>query len=180
MQNVKNTQRKYLLISTLPEDNPAFMNLHKELRQQVGQLQTVLTSGMKISHCIGCNDCWIKTPGRCCIKDDYEQILIKIMQVDCVVFLTETKLGFVCSQMKNLIDRILPLATMYLKFKNGQMRHYSRYQKQPDMALIYAGNADNDYLNLWLSRVQVNLHGRSFGAYEIDDRGKLYHELINN
>ncbi len=180
MQNNNKTNRNYLLISTLTDDNPAFETVHKELGQHVGQLQSVVTSGMKISHCIGCNDCWIKTPGLCCIKDDYEQILIKILQADGVIFLTETKLGFVCSQMKNLIDRILPLATMHLKFKNGQMRHYSRYKKkQPDMALLYAGSADNDYLNLWLERVQINLHGHSLGAYEIDERGKLFHELTN-
>ncbi|MDF2944648.1 MAG: hypothetical protein K0S01_3506 [Herbinix sp.] len=180
MQEEHNTKRKYLLISTLPKDATVFETVHNELSQYVSQLQTISTNGMKISHCIGCNDCWIKTPGLCCIKDDYEQILIKMLQVDCVIFLTETKLGFVCSQMKNLVDRILPLATMHLKFEDGQMRHYSRYKKQPDMALLYAGSADKDYMSLWLNRVQINLHGRSLGAYEAEDRRKLYYELTNN
>lgn len=143
------------------------------------QLQAISTSDMKIKHCIGCNDCWIKTPGLCCIKDDYEQILIKMLQADCVIFLTETKLGFVCSQMKNLVDRILPLATMHLKFKNGQMRHYSRYGRQPDMALLYTGDADHEYLNLWLDRVNINLHSRSLGAYEFKDREGFYNEISN-
>jgi multimeric flavodoxin WrbA len=142
MQEEHNTKRKYLLISTLPKDTTVFETVHNELSQYVSQLQTISTNGMKISHCIGCNDCWIKTPGLCCIKDDYEQILIKMLQVDCVIFLTETKLGFVCSQMKNLVDRILPLATMHLKLEDGQMRHYSRYKKQPDMALLYAASPE--------------------------------------
>lgn len=34
------------------------------------------TSEMNISHCVGCNCCWLKTPGICVIKDDYEQIFI--------------------------------------------------------------------------------------------------------
>jgi multimeric flavodoxin WrbA len=179
MKKNNNTEKKYLLLSTLPKDTTAFDTVYNELRQHISNLQAVSTNGMIISHCIGCNDCWIKTPGLCCIKDDYGHILIKMLQADCVIFLTETKLGFVCSQMKNMVDRILPLATMYLKFKDGQMRHYSRYNKQPDMALLYTGSADNDYLNLWLGRVQINLHGRSLGAYEIDDREKLYNELDN-
>lgn len=33
------------------------------------------TTDMNISHCIGCNYCWLKTPGICTIKDDYRQIL---------------------------------------------------------------------------------------------------------
>jgi multimeric flavodoxin WrbA len=179
MRNDNNVGRKYLLISTLSNDNPTFDTVQNELQQHIGELQAISTSDMKITHCTGCNDCWIKTPGLCCIKDDYEQILTKMLQADCVVFLTETELGFVCSQMKNLIDRILPVVTMYLKFKDGQMRHYSRYNKQPDMALLYTGSADNDYLNLWLGRVQINLHGHSMGAYEVDDRENLYNELDN-
>ena len=31
---------------------------------------------MNISHCVGCNCCWLKTPGICVIKVDYEQIFI--------------------------------------------------------------------------------------------------------
>lgn len=81
--------------------------------------------------------------------------------------------------MKNLVDRILPLATMHLKFKDGQMRHYSRYGRQPDMALLYTGDVDNDYLNLWLDRVNINLHSRSLGAYEFEGREGFYNEINN-
>ena len=35
------------------------------------------TTGMHISHCVGCNYCWLKTPGVCAISDDYEPILRK-------------------------------------------------------------------------------------------------------
>ena len=177
MKDAYGVKRKYLLISTFQEDEHIIKDVYDELRQHIGELEIISTYGKRISHCIGCNDCWIKTPGICCIKDDYEEILIKMLQADCVIFLTETKLGFVCSQMKNLFDRILPLATMHLKFKNGQMRHYSRYKKVPDMTLIYKGFADNNYLNLWLNRVQINLHGKSLGTYELDNRKELYNAL---
>jgi len=36
------------------------------------------TTGMNISHCVGCNCCWLKTPGVCAIQDDYEPILRKM------------------------------------------------------------------------------------------------------
>jgi hypothetical protein len=38
------------------------------------EVEVVDTSDMKIAHCMGCNQCWLKTPGICAIKDDYEKI----------------------------------------------------------------------------------------------------------
>lgn len=169
-----------LLISTFCEEDVKTAAMWKEIKALGNEPELICTGKMKISHCIGCNDCWIKTPGLCCIKDDYEGILIKMLTADKVIFFTETSLGFVCSRMKNLIDRILPLATMHLKFKDGQMRHYSRYNRQPDMGLVYTGSADSQYLNDWMERVQVNLHGKSLGAFPYSDREELYHAFAHH
>lgn len=84
---------------------------------------------MNIFHCIGCNCCWLKTPGICTIKDDYEQILVKMIQAEQIWLIADTKYGFVSYQAKNVIDRIMLMVTMYLKMKNGQMRHVMRYKK---------------------------------------------------
>lgn len=177
MTDLLKAQKNHLLISTLPDADPLTETVFAELRGKCGEWELLPTHGLKITHCIGCNGCWIKTPGLCCIKDDYEPILIKMLQADRVVFLTETARGFVCSQMKNIIDRILPLATMYLKFQDGQMRHYPRYSQMPDIALLYRGGGDHAYLNHWLDRVVINLSGKSFGAFEADGRKELYHAL---
>ena len=84
---------------------------------------------MKISPCIGCNACWLKTPGVCSVKDDYEQILIAYLQHDATVIITDTSLGFIRYRAKNIVDRMLPLATMYTCIVDGQMRHVPRYEK---------------------------------------------------
>ena len=34
------------------------------------EVEMIKTSGMNISHCMGCNHCFLKTPGVCAIKDD--------------------------------------------------------------------------------------------------------------
>ncbi len=168
------------MITTLENDSAENQIAYSELCRHVGVCELVLAKNMKINHCMGCNDCWIVTPGICSIHDDYEQIFIKMLQSDVVVFLTEAHMGFVCSRMKNMIDRILPLVTMHLKCQDGQMRHYSRYNKTPDMSMLYVGAADHDYLNLWLERVQLNLHGVSLGAFAFDDREECYHALAHH
>lgn len=102
------------------------------------------------------------------------------LQFDSIIFIAETKLGFVSYKMKNIIDRMLPLLTMYLKFYNGQMRHVPRYQKSGRMGILYIGDGDKEYLNEWFARAMLNLHIESLGAHEVTQRKELYHALGHN
>ena len=69
-----------LVINTLSESNDKILELQSQICAQSEGSEVVCTKEMKISHCIGCNYCWLKTPGVCTIKDDYEIILKKILQ----------------------------------------------------------------------------------------------------
>lgn len=125
--------------------------------------------GLNISHCLGCNYCWLKTPGECVVKDDYEPILKKISKANQVWLITDTKFGFVSYETKNIVDRVMPLVTMNIHFVKKQMRHVMRYEKNPDWGVIYTGNGDKDYLTKWCERVAINFEGKSLGAHRIDE-----------
>ncbi len=133
--------------------------------ENAAEFELIDTTEMQISHCVGCNDCWMKTPGICSIRDDYEPILRKISKADQVWLISDTHFGFVSWQTKNIVDRILPLVTMYLKFKDGQMRHVMRYDHQPDIGIIYTGDGDQAYLERWCQRTALNLGSRSLGVF---------------
>ena len=134
------------------------------------EFELIDTAGMHISHCVGCNYCWLKTPGICAIQDDYEPILRKISVADQVWLVSDTHFGFVSWQTKNIVDRIMPLITMYLKFKDGQMRHVMRYDHQPDLGIIYTGDGDQAYLERWCQRTALNLGSRSLGVFSESSR----------
>ena len=57
------------------------------------------------------------------------------------MFLSGTALNFVDYRMKNIVDRMLPLATMYIHIVDGQCRHVPRYDKKLRFGLLYAGAA---------------------------------------
>lgn len=163
-----------LVVNTLLEDSDDVLQLQKEICAQCKDSEVVYTRDMKISHCIGCNHCWLKTPGICTIKDDYEIILKKIMKYEKIIFITDTKFGFVSYRTKMLFDRILPIATMYLQFVDGQMRHVPRYDIRPQMGIVYRGDGDREYLNRWLERTTLNFESTSLGAYPMEEgRGIL-------
>lgn len=134
------------------------------------EMELIDTAGMHISHCIGCNYCWLKTPGICAIKDDYEPILKKMSRADQIWLISDTHFGFVSYQTKNIVDRVMPLATMYLKIKDGQMRHVMRYDHQPDFGIIYTGDGDQSYLERWCGRVALNFGSSSIGVFSLENR----------
>ena len=134
-------------------------------------MEVVNTSGMKISHCMGCNLCWLKTPGICAIKDDYENIIKKLVNAENLWLVSDTSFGFVDWRGKRVMDRIVPMLNMYVEFRDGLERHELRYHPL-NFGLLYKGQADQEFLEEWSQRVASNLAGQSLGVYNIGKEDK--------
>ena len=158
-----------VLIVNTTSDISITEEIKKRAAENGVDLDMVEAAGLNISHCIGCNYCWLKTPGKCSIKDDYEIILKKIIKADQLWVISSSALGFIDHKGKNIFDRILPVMTMYLKFTGDQMRHVARYDRKTDIGIIYKGEADREYLDRWLKRAALNMAGDSLGVYTSDE-----------
>ncbi|MBP5491457.1 MAG: flavodoxin family protein [Clostridiales bacterium] len=158
-----------ILIVNTTENKEITSRISEELKSKNITFEIMETADKKIGHCIGCNYCWLKTPGICSVKDDYEEILKKLVNSDQLWVISNTALGFIDHKGKNIIDRIIPLATMHLYFKKKQMRHVLRYKKHTDVGFVYIGEADREYLNKWSERVAVNFGSKSLGAFPKED-----------
>ena len=156
---------RLLIVNTLPKEAPAAQAAVQELRENVTELRVINAYEMELQPCVGCNACWLKTPGICSIKDGYDELLRAYLEYDSAVFICGTALNFVDHRMKNVIDRILPLLTMLLAVEDGQMRHVARYKKRLRWGMVYAGEADEDYMNRWMKRVTDNARGECLGAF---------------
>ena len=160
---------KLLIINTLPENDPAVSSALEALGRGANEVRLIHTYEKKLRPCIGCNACWLVTPGICAVKVGYEELLKAYLDYDATVFMSGTALNFVDHRMKNVIDRLLPLVTMYVHIVDGQCRHVPRYEKKLRCCRLYAGSADKAYLNRWMERVMLNFGGESLGAYSISD-----------
>ena len=160
---------KLLVVSVLPESDPAAQAAIQVIQRTVANTKVIYAYEKNFRPCIGCNACWLVTPGICAIKDGYEELLKSYLHYDAVLFLSGTALNFVDYRMKNVIDRTLPLATMYTHIVDGQFRHVLRYDKKFRFGLLYSGSADGTYLNRWMKRVMLNFDGESLGAYPIQN-----------
>ncbi len=153
-----------LIINTISTKELS-QELKRMLTERNTEFEIVEADSMNISPCLGCNFCWLKTPGTCTIKDDYEGILVKMINADQVWIVSDTALGFIDHKGKNIIDRIMPLVTMNLEFRGDEMRHVMRYDKCADLGIIYLGEGNRDYLEQWTKRCALNLGSKALGAY---------------
>ena len=158
---------RLLIVNTMPREARGAQAAIEELRKAVSDCRVIDTYGINLKPCVGCNACWLKTPGICSIRDGYEELLKAYLEYDATVFLAGTALNFVDHRMKNIIDRLKPLATMHIQITDGQCRHVPRYDKRFRFGLLYDGFADRAYLNEWMGRVALNLSGSSLGAFPI-------------
>ncbi len=155
--------------------------LGKEALDQVNALikdkevEVVDTSDMKIAHCMGCNQCWLKTPGICAIKDDYEKIIKKLVETENLWIVSDTRFGFLDYKGKRVMDRIMPMLNMTIGFRDGWMRHKLRYHAL-NIGLLYKGAADQAMMEDWCKRTAANIGGQSLGAIALDPQSAISSE----
>jgi len=91
------------------------------------EIETVYLNEKNIDFCKGCYTCWTRTPGKCIIKDDMEELMEKVKEADIIVYGTPLYKYTMTGLMKNFIDRELPLSLPFVEKCNGRLRHPGRF-----------------------------------------------------
>lgn len=112
--------------------------LIEQVKAIVGQEARVVDfSNQEIRHCIGCWNCWVKTPGTCAMTDVVSQHYTDYVNADKVVLLMDTQQGFIDQKAKVFIDRLIPHYHPYIELVDGECHHKARYNKYPDLYYYY-------------------------------------------
>jgi multimeric flavodoxin WrbA len=93
-------------------------------------------AGMDIQPCRGCFSCWVKTPGRCVIRDDEEQVLAATAASDRVIWLTPVTFGGYAPELKKALDRIIPILLPFFTRVRGETHHPLRYPRRRRLLAI--------------------------------------------
>lgn len=121
---------------------------------------------MNLDYCTGCWSCWWKTPGRCAIKDDAEDIFKSVIHSDFVIFASPLIAGFTSSALKKITDRLIVLVHPYIEINKGECHHRKRYEKYPDIGLLLEKETDTDNHDLKIvkdiyDRFALNFHSKN-------------------
>lgn len=133
-------------------------------RQLAAQFDTVRAfhlASFDIGHCMGEFDCFVKTPGRCRIHDEGQEIERAVHDAELVVLVTPLHYGGYSAQLKKAVDRLLPLISPFFR-KAGDMTHHAlRYEHcarwvaiawdetpSPERARLFRAFAETNALNI--------------------------------
>lgn len=146
----------------------AIQNLYNE------PLKVVRLGDQPISACIGCWSCWVKTPGRCVMKDQIAESYPDYVNSDTVILLMDTAQGFISHQAKAFLDRTIPHYHPYIEIVDGECHHVARYKCYPDMVFYYdtqgLTNQEEQVIEDYLYRTAYHFQSR---AYRIVKDGSL-------
>jgi multimeric flavodoxin WrbA len=94
----------------------------KGMEQAGAEVETVYASKIKVQPC-SCSRmaCWYETPGACVIKDSMQTLYPKLEAADHVILATPVYIPLP-GDMQNILNRLCPLITPRLVFRDGRTR----------------------------------------------------------
>lgn len=90
----------------------------------------------QITKCTGCFGCWIKTPGKCVMKDGYEMTGPCLGNCTECTIVTDARYGEFSVFTKSMIDRSISAIHPYFTTRNKEMHHKLRYANSPQLTVI--------------------------------------------
>jgi multimeric flavodoxin WrbA len=116
----------------------------------------------KIAYCLGCFECWTKTPGLCRIDDAGRDIARSVIQSDLAIYLTPITFGGYSSELKKAVDRIICLISPFFTRIEGEVHHQARYDRYPSLVgvgvLPAPHLAQEQIFHTLIGRNAINLH----------------------
>jgi len=120
------------------------------------EIEEIQVNRLNIHSCLGCFFCWSKTPGICCIQDDMQQVIQKLLWADITIWSFPLYYFTVPGGLKNLIDRQLPMLLPFMvenEMQIGNGSHPSRYDMSGKKTVVIStcgfytaeGNYDGVY-----------------------------------
>ncbi|MDX8341292.1 flavodoxin family protein [Draconibacterium sp. IB214405] len=138
---------------------------------------------LEVKHCVGCFDCWLKSPGICRFNDDVETVLREIIKADLLIFASPLIMGMYSALLKRFQDRMIPIIHPYLEIVNNECHHKKRYASYPDLGFIYCANDANEEeienIKFIHKRIALNIHAELllFESVEQNILKEMSHEI---
>lgn len=147
-----------LILSDLP--------LQIDLKEKT-DVHVVDLSSLKITNCVGCFGCWVKTPGKCVIRDDATKVYPLIAKSDSVIYVSHIRYGGYDTIMKTMLERAIPIQKAFIRLHHGETHHVQREVVEKDAVIIAYGVRSKEEQELFTRLVKRNAENMLFRSYQI-------------
>lgn len=134
-------------------------HLVEGMRKADAEVEVINLREYDVKYCLGCFNCWTKTPGVCLHKDDMSNILLpKFLEADIVVYATPLFHRTFTAPLKTFIERTLPASLPYLESNNERTNHPIRGKVPNFVVLSVAGFPEMEEFQLLSDLAQYNFN----------------------
>lgn len=124
-------------------------------------------SQLKIANCVGCFGCWVKTPGKCVIRDDATTVYPLIAKSQKLIYVSRICFGGYDLVMKKMLERAIPIQQAFIRLHNGETHHVQRCVEEKDAVIIAYGAQSQEEENLFSKLVARNANNMMFRSWRI-------------
>ncbi|MCK5242983.1 NAD(P)H-dependent oxidoreductase [bacterium] len=118
--------------------------LAARLKTSQHRTEILICRDMVLKSCVGCWDCWVRTPGRCSHSDDTTHARHAILHSDLAIWASPLIMGFTSALLKTVQDKMVPIISPYFRMVQGEIHHRPRYRHYPKFGLLLGLEADTD------------------------------------
>ena len=127
--------------------------IESELAKRGWSIERLVLRDIAIAPCKGCFNCWVNTPGECCIDDPGRDVARKMMQSDFMLFLTPVTFGGYSSTLKKAVDRLIPNVLPFFRVVDGEVHLVPRYVKYPRLGAVGVVPQSNSEISKLFNRL---------------------------
>jgi multimeric flavodoxin WrbA len=133
------------------------------------EIDIIYPAKMKIAHCLGDLDCWLKTGGQCRHKDDMPIVALKYAAADLEVFACPLYVDGMTSYMKKMFERFLCYSPPFVEYTGHRTIHPKAEADLKDHKVVVistCGFPEREHfqaLSLHYKRLCENLHAELIG-----------------
>jgi multimeric flavodoxin WrbA len=105
---------------------------------------TLFPAYPSVRPCVGCFGCWVKTPGRCVIKDRGADFIALLKQCDELNIISRMVFGGLSPDVKAVLDRSIGFVLPFFRRVGDETHHVRRYDNPPDLRYVFYGAGITD------------------------------------
>ncbi|MBC5689298.1 flavodoxin family protein [Mediterraneibacter sp. NSJ-55] len=122
---------------------------------------------MKIAGCKGCFGCWVKTPGKCVLRDDAVKIYPLIAKSERLIYVSRLFYGSYDEPMKYMLERAIPIQQAFIRLYHNETHHVQRQVVKKQAVIIAYGEKDEQEREIFRKLVGRNAKNMQFTDWKI-------------